>query len=63
MRRAARAAEFAPYDDIIAKQIPGMDAAYIEAARQAIRDQYAEMQDAIDAADSPAAIKAALGLD
>lgn len=63
MRRAARAAEFAPYDDIIAKQIPGMDVAYIEAARQSIRDQYAEMQDAIDAADSPAAIKTALGLD
>ena len=63
MRRANRAAEFAPYDDIIAKQIPGMDATAAEAARQVIRDKYAAMQDSIDAATSPAAIKAALGLD
>ena len=62
-RRAARAEEFAPYDDIIAKQIPGMDATEAEAARQAIRDKYAAMQAAIDAATSPAAIKAALDLD
>lgn len=63
IRRAARAAEFAPYDDIMAKQIPGVDIANVEVARQAIRDQYAEMQDAIDHAGSPAEIKAALGLD
>lgn len=63
MRRANRAAEFAPYDDIIAKQIPGMDATAAEAARQVIRDKYVEMQDAIDDADSPTAIKAALGFD
>lgn len=49
-RRAARAAEFAPHDDVIAKQIPGTDAAAAEAARQAIRDKYAEMQTAIDSA-------------
>ncbi len=56
MRRAARAAEFAPYDDAIAKQIPGqMEGA--EAARQAIREKYAAMQTAIDAAITPDEIK------
>ena len=60
MRRAARAAEFAPYDDAIAKQIPGqMEGA--EAARQAIREKYAAVQAAIDAAATPDEIKAALG--
>ncbi len=59
-RRAARAEEFAPHDELIAKQIPGADLDAAEAARQAIRDRYAEMQDAIDAAESPDDIKAAL---
>jgi hypothetical protein len=49
-RRAKRAEEFAPYDDIIAKQIPGADAVAAEAARQEIRDKYTEMQNNIDAA-------------
>jgi hypothetical protein len=61
-RRAARAEEFAPHDEVIAKQIPGADAATAEEARQAIRDKYADMQDAIDAAGNPEAIKAALGI-
>ena len=49
MRRAARAEEFKPYDDAIAKQIPGQseDA---EAARQAIREKYAAIQADIDSA-------------
>ncbi len=59
-RRAARAVEFAPHDELIAKQIPGADTAKAEAARQAIRNKYAEMQDAIDAAATPDEIKAAL---
>lgn len=60
MRRAARAEEFKPYDDAIAKQIPGqMEGA--EAARQAIRDKYVTIQAAIDAAATPDEIKAALG--
>ena len=59
MRRAARAAEFAPYDDAIAKQIPGQ-AEGAEAARQAIREKYAAIQTAIDAAVTPDEIKAAL---
>lgn len=61
MRRAARAEEFKPYDDAIAKQIPGNDFAQAEAARQAIRDKYAAIQTQIDAATTPEEIKAALG--
>ena len=60
-RRALRAAEFAPLDEVIMKQIPGVDAIAAEASRQVIRDKYAEVQDAIDAAETPDAIKAALG--
>jgi len=59
IRRAARSEEFKPYDDAIAKQIPGqMEGA--EAARQAIRDKYAAMQTAIDAASTVDEIKAAM---
>jgi hypothetical protein len=61
MRRAARAEEFKPYDDAIAKQIPGaVEGA--EAARQAIREKYAVIQTNIDAAATPDEIKAALGI-
>jgi hypothetical protein len=60
-RRSARAAEFEPYDSVIAKQIPGASAQEAEAARQQIRDKYAAMQTAIDAAQTPDEIKAALG--
>ena len=59
-RREARAEEFAPFDEIIAKQIPGADATEAEASRQEIRDKYAAIQNEIDAAEDPAAIKAAL---
>ena len=57
MRRAARAAEFAPWD--IKATIP-TEAAAAEAERQKIRNRYALMQTAIDAAATPEAIKAAL---
>tara|TARA_R110000822_G_scaffold92140_1_gene212083 strand:- start:2354 stop:2581 length:228 start_codon:yes stop_codon:yes gene_type:complete len=60
MRRAARAEEFKPFDEAIAKQIPGNDGA--EAARQVIRDKYAAIQTSIDAAETPDEIKAALGV-
>jgi hypothetical protein len=60
MRRAARTEEFKPYDEAIAKQIPGNDGA--EAARQVIRDKYATIQTNIDAATTPDEIKAALGV-
>lgn len=50
IRREARAEEFKPHDEIIAKQIPGADAQAAEAARQAIRDKYAAIQADIDSA-------------
>jgi len=60
IRRTKRAEEFAPHDEVIAKQIPGKDAAQAEAKRQEIRNKYNEVQDAIDAAESSEEIKAAL---
>ena len=61
IRRTQRAEEFKPFDDIIAKQIPGLDASEAEANRQAIRDKYAQVQAAINAASDPEEINAALG--
>ena len=56
MRRAARAEEFKPFDEAIAKQIPGqVDGA--EAARQAIRDKYAALQAQMDAATTADELK------
>jgi hypothetical protein len=60
IRRQKRAEEFQPFDEVIAKQIPGKDAAQAEAKRQEIRDKFSEVQDAIDAAESPEEIKTAL---
>ena len=61
MRRRKRAEEFAPFDDAIAKQIPGqMEGA--EAQRQIIREKYAAIQNQIDAATTSEEIKAALGI-
>lgn len=57
MRRAARAAEFAPLD--IKATIPS-EAAAAEAARQFIRDKYADIQVVIDAATTVDGIKSAL---
>ena len=56
-RREARTAEFAPLD--IKATIPS-EATAAEAARQVIRDRYATMQTAIDAATTTDAIKAAM---
>ena len=60
MRRTQREAEFAPFDAIIMKQIPGNSAAEAEASRQAIREKYALIQDAINVAETPDEIKSAL---
>lgn len=58
-RRQARTEEFKPYDDAIAKQIPGqMEGA--ETQRQLIRTKYSTMQTAIDSASTIDAIKAAM---
>ncbi len=59
VRRAARAEEFKPFDEAIAKQIPGQtDGA--EAQRQLIRTKYAAMQTLIDQASTVEEIKAAM---
>jgi hypothetical protein len=59
-RRAARAEEFKPYDEVIMKQIPGADAQQAEAARQAIREKYTTLQAQMDAAQTPEQLKALL---
>jgi hypothetical protein len=56
-RRTARSTEFAPLD--IKATIPS-EATAAEAARQAVRDKYATMQTAIDAASTVDEIKAAM---
>jgi hypothetical protein len=57
VRRAARAEEFKPFD--VQATIPSQAAA-AEAAREAVRVKYAEMQVAIDAAVAVDEIKAAM---
>jgi predicted nucleic acid-binding Zn-ribbon protein len=59
-RRAARAEEFKPYDEVIMKQIPGVDAQQAESARQAIREKYATLQAQMDAAQTADELKALL---
>ena len=60
MRRTKREAEFAPFDAIIMKQIPGNSAVEAEASRQEIRFKYALIQDVIEAAETTDEIKSAL---
>lgn len=59
-RRAIREAKFAPYDDIIAKQLPTMSPEAAEQARVAIRAQDATVQADIDAASTPDTLEAIL---
>lgn len=59
-RREAREKEFAPYDEIIAKQIPGLSAEQAETQRQLIRSKYAALQVQMDAAQTADALKALL---
>jgi hypothetical protein len=59
-RRAARAEEFRPYDEIIMKQIPGVGAQQAEAARQAIREKYVALQVQMDNAQTPEQLKTLL---
>lgn len=59
-RRAARAEEFKPYDEIIMKQIPGDNHTQAEAARQAIREKYAVMQTQINNAQTPEQLKSVM---
>ena len=60
IRRTKREAEFAPFDAIIMKQIPGNSASEAEEARQQIRFKYALIQDVIEAAETTDEIKSAL---
>jgi len=60
IRRAKRAEEFHPFDEIIAKQIPGVSAVEAEVSRQSIREKYALIQDAINVAETTDEIKLAL---
>jgi hypothetical protein len=62
VRRAARAEEFKPLDEVVMKQIPGADVREVEAARQVIREKYAEIQTQIDAATTAEDIKSALNV-
>lgn len=62
IRRAARAEEFKPLDEVIMKQIPNTDVQAVEAERQSIRDKYAAMQADIESATSADEIKSALGI-
>ena len=48
IRRDARTEEMKPYDDIIAKQIPGEDAVAAESQRAVLRTKYATKQTEID---------------
>jgi hypothetical protein len=57
-RRAVREIEFKPFDEIIAKQIPGKSANEAETARQVVRDYHANLQIEIDAAQTVAELKA-----
>lgn len=51
-RREAREKEFAPYDEIIVKQIPGNDLVQAESARQEIRNKYAVLQTKMNEAET-----------
>jgi hypothetical protein len=59
-RRAARAEEFKPHDEVIMKQIPGNDMVQAEAARQAIREKYEELQTQMNSAETVEELKALL---
>ena len=62
IRRKLRESEFAPLDQKIVLQIPGIDVSAVESQRQVVRDKYADMQTQIDASSTPEEIKQALGI-
>ena len=57
VRRAKRAEEFAPLDEVIMKQIPGADADAAEVSRAAVRTKYATVQTNIDSATDVITLK------
>jgi hypothetical protein len=56
-RREARAEEFKPHDEVIMKQIPGNNMVQAEAARQAIREKYEELQTQMNEAQTVEELK------
>ncbi len=60
-RRAKRAAEFAPLDDAIAKQLPGVDIAEVEGQRHDVRVKYEKAQADIAKAATVEEIRAVIG--
>ena len=60
IRRKKREEEFKPYDEVIVKQIPGVDHDAAEAARAKIRDRYKFMQTVIDASTDVDTLRAIL---
>lgn len=61
-RRALRSEEFAPYDEIIMKQIPGNNLVMVESERQKIREKYDQIQNLIEAVTSLEELKKILDL-
>lgn len=59
IRRAKREAEFAPYDELVSKQIPGQSES-AEEARAGIRAKYDAVQVEMDACKSAAELRAVL---
>lgn len=62
IRRSRRAAAFAPHDAAIARRLPGLDEAAVEAKRGEIRAWDSRIQDAIDQATSVDDLRAALAV-
>jgi hypothetical protein len=60
IRRQKRATEFAPLDQAIAMRLPYDNLDLIEEEREAIRQKYAEIQDAIESAQTIDEIKTAI---
>ena len=57
IRRETRATEFAPHDEIIMKQIPGVDHEQAEQARGKIRQKYKKLQNQIDSCKNVAQLQ------
>lgn len=60
VRREVRSQEFAPYDEIIMKQIPGNESDAAEAERVKIREKYSQIQEQIDACSDENELKTIL---
>ena len=56
-RREQREKEFAPFDNLISKQIPGSATERAHLERQKIREKYADIQKQIDLSTSPEELK------